>query len=153
MKTAADVMQTSIVTVAPHDPLHVVQRLFYEEGIHGAPVIDELGQLQGIITSSDIMRAASETHDLPGDESSYNSDDLDLPFGWGSTPDQFRERLNDASVSNFMTHEVVCVAPETPVRTIARTLREQRIHRVLVTEQDKLCGLVSTFDLMALLEG
>ena len=30
MKTAADVMQTSIVTVAPHDPLHVVQRLFYE---------------------------------------------------------------------------------------------------------------------------
>ncbi len=152
MKTAADIMQTSIVTVAPHDPLHVVQRLFYEEGIHGAPVIDELGQLQGIITSTDIMRAAAEVYDEPGDEAGYTSDDLDLPFGWSLTPDQFRVRLGDNSVSNFMTQEVVCVAPETPVRSIARTLRKQKVHRVLVTEQDKLCGLVSTFDLMALLE-
>ena len=152
MKTAADVMQTSIVTVAPHDPLHVVQRLFYEEGIHGSPVIDELGQLQGIITSTDIMRAAAEAHDLPGDEAGYSSDDLDRSFDWGMTPDEFRERLDDASVSSFMTREVVCVAPETPVRTIARTLREQQVHRVLVTEEGKLCGLISAFDLMALLE-
>ena len=149
MKTAADVMQTSIVTVAPHDPLHVVQRLFYEEGIHGAPVIDELGQLQGIITSTDIMRAAAEAHDLPGDEAGYSSDDIDPSLGQGLTPDEFRERLDDARVSSFMTQEVVCVAPETPVRTIARTLREQQVHRALVTEKGKLCGLISAFDLMS----
>ena len=115
-------------------------------------MIDELGQLQGIITSTDIMRAAAEVYDELGDEAGYTSDDLDLPFGWSLTPDQFRVRLGDNSVSNFMTQEVVCVAPETPVRSIARTLRKQKVHRVLVTEQDKLCGLVSTFDLMALLE-
>ena len=37
--TASDIMQTQVVTVAPTDPLSSVQRLFFEEEIHGAPVV------------------------------------------------------------------------------------------------------------------
>ena len=44
------------------------------------------------------------------------------------------------------------VRPDAPVPEVATTLREQRIHRVLVVEDGKLCGIVSTFDLIRLLE-
>lgn len=152
MKTAADVMQTSIVTVSPHDPLYTVQRLFYEEGIHGAPVIDEQGRLRGIISNTDILRAAVEARDLPTPESGYSSEDVDVPFGWGLTQEQFRERLNDVSVMDFMTEEIVQVAKDTPISEVARTLREQKVHRVLVADDGKLWGIVSALDLVALLE-
>ena len=44
------------------------------------------------------------------------------------------------------------VRPDTEVTQIARTLRENQIHRVLVVEGEVLCGIVSTFDLVSLLE-
>ena len=47
-KTAKDIMQSQVVTVSPDAPLHSTQRLFYEEGIHGAPVVDEQGRVASI---------------------------------------------------------------------------------------------------------
>lgn len=153
-KTARDVMQTQVLTVSPHDPLHTVQRLFYEEGIHGAPVVDEAGQLQGIITSTDILRAAAEAHDVEPEAPGYFSGDLDLAHGaWGMAPEDFRERLQDTVVADFMTDQVVQVAPDTPIPQLARMLRENQVHRVLVVDRDRLCGIVSAFDLVGLLEG
>lgn len=151
-KTAADVMQTAILSVSPDDPLHMVQRLFYEEGIHGAPVIDDQGRLRGIITSTDILRAATEAHDEEEREGA-SIEDLDPSYGaWGMTPEAFAERLRDTVVSDFMTEQVVQVTPDTKVSDVARSLRENQVHRVLVVERDKLCGLVSALDLVALLE-
>jgi CBS domain-containing protein len=153
-RTARDVMQTQVLTVSPHDPLHTVQRLFYEEGIHGAPVVDDLGQLQGIITSTDILRAAIEAHDVEPAAPAYFSGDLDLAHGvWGMAPEDFRERLQDVTVADFMTEHVVQVSPDTPIPVVARALREHQVHRVLVVERDRLCGIVSALDLVALLEG
>ena len=145
-KTAADLMQTSIVTVTPDDPLHIVQRLLYEEGIHGAPVVDELGTLRGIITSTDILRAASEAHDS---EPVYFTQEPEP--GWGMGPEDFKERLQGTLVADFMTEEPIQVFPPTPVGQIAKTLLAHRVHRVLVVERGKLCGIVSAFDLVALL--
>ena len=56
--TAADVMQTHLITVSPSDPLDAVRRLFYEEEIHGAPVVDEDGRVQGMITSMEATALA-----------------------------------------------------------------------------------------------
>lgn len=151
-QTAKDVMQTQVLTVSPHDPLHTVQRLFYEEGIHGAPVVDEAGALQGIITSTDILRAAAEARDVEPSQPTYFSDDLDFSHGaWGMAPEDFKERLEDSVVADFMTEQVIRVEPQTPVREVARVLRENEVHRVLVVERDQLRGIVSAFDLIGLL--
>ena len=152
-KTAKDIMQTQVVTLSPNDRLHIVQRLFYEEGIHGAPVVDEQGRVMGIITSTDILRAAAEADQVDATEPSYFRDDQDLSlFSWRNMPEDFKERLQDVVVSDFMTEGVVQVAPETPVRDVARTLRENKIHRLLVVDGGALCGIVSTYDLVSLLE-
>ena len=147
-KTAADLMQTSIVTVTPDDPLHIVQRLLHEEGIHGAPVVDEQGKLRGIITSTDILRGASEAHD---GEPVYFAQEPEPVPGWGMGPEDFKERLQGTSVADLMTEELIQVSPSTPVGQIAKTLLAHRVHRALVVERGKLCGIVSAFDLIALL--
>ena len=40
--------------MSPHDPLHVVRRLFHEESIHGAPVVANDGKLCGIVSTFDL---------------------------------------------------------------------------------------------------
>ena len=51
-----------------------------------------------------------------------------------------------------MTRGGITVAPETPIPEVAATLRKHRIHRVFVVDGEQLCGIISTFDLVALLE-
>lgn len=152
-KTARDVMQTQVVSVSPDDPLHVVQRLFYEESIHGAPVVDDEGRVLGMITSTDMLRAAADDHDVAPSELVAFREDLDLSHGaWGMAPDDFKERLRDAQVGDHMTEGIVQVTGSTPVGNVARTMRENQVHRVLVIDDGKLCGIVSAFDLIGLLE-
>jgi CBS domain-containing protein len=55
-------------------------------------------------------------------------------------------------VSDYMTEDYVAVSPDTPVRDVARSMRENQIHRVLVLDDGSLCGIVSTFDLVGLIE-
>jgi CBS domain-containing protein len=51
-----------------------------------------------------------------------------------------------------MTEDVACVSTDAPVPEIARTMRQNRIHRVLVIEEGVLRGIISTSDMVALLE-
>jgi CBS domain-containing protein len=51
-----------------------------------------------------------------------------------------------------MSDGAVTVEPKASVAEVARTFREHRVHRVLVAEQGVLRGLISTLDLVALLE-
>ena len=149
--TAADVMQSQVITVSPVDPLHTVQRLFFEEEIHGAPVVDEEGRVLGMITSMDLIRAATEEHDGGGVD--FSSAFEDLGMGWGNASDEFQSRLGEARVTDAMSENVVSVAPRTTVSEVARLLRENKIHRVLVVDKKTLLGIISSFDLIQLLEG
>ncbi len=153
LETARDVMQTHVVALSPDDPMHVAHRLFYEEGIHGAPVIDDSGAVLGMLSSTDILRALTEAKEVsPVDPITYKND-LDASHdAWGIAPEDFKQRVRDAIVSDYMTEGLVHVAPEMPISALARTMRENQIHRVLVLEDGNVRGIVSTFDLVQLLE-
>ena len=150
--TAADVMQTQVITVSPVDPLHMVQRLFFEEEIHGAPVVDEEGRVRGMITIMDLIRAATEENDASGVDFVHVFEDIGVGGGWASTSENFQSRLSETLVEDAMTENVVAVGPETSVADVARVLRENKIHRVLVVNKDTLLGIISSFDLIRLLE-
>src|SRR3990172_9329107 len=151
--TARDIMQTRVVTVSPDAPLRAVQSVFVEEGIHGAPVVDDEGSVVGVVTSMDLLRAASGEADASPAAPTYSRYDLALHgFDWDRAPADLRERLPDSVAADVMTSEILAVAPETPVSGIARILRENAVHRVLVVEDGELCGIVSAMDLIALLE-
>ena len=150
--TASDIMQTQVVTVSPSDPLHTVQRLFFEEEVHGAPVVDETSRVRGMISSMDLIRAVME-----GSDSSTGVDFTDAfeQLGrppWDAASDEFQDRLGEAVVADAMTESIVTVDPTTPIPEVALLLRQNRIHRVLVVKGDNLLGIISSFDLIRLLE-
>jgi CBS domain-containing protein len=151
--TAADVMQTQVITVSPVDPLHMVQRLFFEEEIHGAPVVDEEGRVRGMITIMDLIRTATEANESNGVDFIQVFEDIGVGGGWANASENFQGRLSETVVEDAMTENVVAVAPDTSVSDVARVLRENKIHRVLVVNKEALLGIISSFDLIRLLEG
>jgi CBS domain-containing protein len=51
---------------------------------------------------------------------------------------------------DVMTKTLVTVAPDQPVAAVAKTLAARGIHRVLVVEGGRLCGVVSSLDVVRL---
>jgi CBS domain-containing protein len=153
MALARDVMQTQVVTVEPELPLVDVHRLFVEEEITGAPVVDDEGRLLGVISSTDLLRAVEEEHESASSEPHYFREWLEFSGpDWARAPQDFQDRLASLTVADAMTRGGIHVPPETPVAEVAGLMRRHRIHRVLVVEKDLLVGILTTFDLVGLLE-
>lgn len=151
--TARDVMTRSVVSVGPDTPLLDVYRLFVGEQIHGAPVVDDEELLIGVVSSSDLLRAADEERDTAISSSDYLRDLVEFSGpDWGKGLSDFQNRLAALTVADVMTPTAVTVRPDTPVAEVARILRQHRVHRVWVEDEGRVCGVVSTFDLLPLVE-
>lgn len=150
---ARDLMQSHVLTVSPETPLLDVHRLFVEEEINGAPVVGDDGNVVGVITSRDLLRAVEEEHESAASAPVYFREFLEFSGpDWGSPPQDLQDRLSQVTVADAMTPEIVSVDVEAPIAEVARTLRRQHVHRVLVVEDGRLAGILSTYDLIALLE-
>jgi CBS domain-containing protein len=151
---ARDVMQTSVMSVEPNTPLVQVARLFLEEEIHGAPVVDETERLLGVVSVTDLLRAVGEEHESAGSSAVYFRDVLEFSGpDWTSAPQDFQDRLAQVSVGDVMQSGVVTVTEDTTVPEIAKLMRAQRIHRVIVVRgEGRVVGLITALDLIGLLE-
>jgi CBS domain-containing protein len=133
---ARDVMGPTPVTVTQDTPLLEVLHLMVVAEIGGVAVIGDGGAVVGVIAASDVLRVVDQVFDGEID------DGPDGDQGESLTP--FRAR-------DVMTPEPVWVGPDTPTTEVARLMRERGIHRVLVGVGGRLDGIVTTFDLIALL--
>jgi CBS domain-containing protein len=151
--TASDIMQTQVVTISPDDPLANVRRVFVEEGISGAPVVDDQQRVLGVISMTDLLRAANEGDESEAPTTYYDDEGVEY---YNRSVDElaelFDQRFRERPVSDFMSNGAVTVEPKASVAEVARTFRENRVHRVLVADQGILRGLISALDLVALLE-
>ena len=51
-----EVMNETVYAVRPHDPLFLAVRLMVEQRIHRVIVVNDDGQLHGVVTSMDVLR-------------------------------------------------------------------------------------------------
>ena len=118
-------MQRDVITIAPETPLLDVYRMFVEEEIHGAPVVDEAGAVRGVVSTLDLLRFGNEE------------------------PYVARDSTGQLTADDAATRELVTVGPDASVEEVARTMLAQHVHRVLVVDRDReLLGVISTFDLL-----
>jgi CBS domain-containing protein len=150
---ARDLMETEVVTVSPDEPVGAIQRLFFEEEIHGAPVVDDEERVIGIVSVTDLLRAATEARDTEFPTPSYLRGLFEASESeWGRFLDDFEVRTEGLVAQDVMTEGAITIDVDAEVPEIARTLREGRIHRLVVTEGGRMRGILTTFDLLALLE-
>jgi CBS domain-containing protein len=75
------------------------------------------------------------------------------PVGIVSATDLVPELKAESPVSTIMTEKVYTVPQYDDVSVAARIMRNHGIHRLVVTHEQQVVGVVSAFDLLALVEG
>ena len=73
-------------------------------------------------------------------------------LGIVTTADLARRLEDNEPIRHVMSDLVVTIPATEPVSEAAKKMRERRIHHLLVTDGGKAVGIVSTFDLLRLVE-
>ncbi|OGI05055.1 MAG: hypothetical protein A2287_04245 [Candidatus Melainabacteria bacterium RIFOXYA12_FULL_32_12] len=135
-----DIMSTDLITVREDTAIRDLIKIFADKGVLGVPVIDKEGYVTGVVSSIDILKNES-SH-------TFYLDPLMRNFEMSLLEDV---KFFDQPVSNIMSRDVYSIGPNESIARMARIMYDKKIHRLLVTEYNKLVGLVTTFDLLKLL--
>jgi CBS domain-containing protein len=143
---ARDIMRTQVISVRSDMDTKELARLFLEEGITGAPVVDKNDDLVGVISQTDLVYYNMTR----GDELVMESDFYQNARMEGRhVPTGFQiEDTNTAQVSEVMTPVVHSVSERAGVGSIARLMSRHRIHRVVVRRGRKVVGIISALDVL-----
>jgi CBS domain-containing protein len=140
-----DVMETDWPTLGPESTVEEAIKLFAEERVSGAPVIED-GRLVGIITEGDLIFQDADVK-APGF--------LDILGGivpLGDTDEYRREALKSAgvTVSEVMSDDPVTVAPEATLAETATIMADRRKKILPVVEGGQLVGVITRMDILTL---
>lgn len=138
---AKDIMRRKVVTVERWLGLSELAKLFEENGITGAPVVDERGSIIGVVSQTDLVRVRREAS---AGVALYHKE-LDEPL---SALGIHFEEADSGRVESIMTPGAISFDEEAPVEALAEAMLERHIHRVLITRGDRLAGIVTTMDLL-----
>jgi CBS domain-containing protein len=133
-------MRKKVVAVESWLTLPELSKLFLEKGISGAPVVDEVGAILGVVSQTDLVRTRREA---PAGVPSYHTE-----FDDARSAGLHIEELDRTRVEQIMTPGAISLDEMTPVEKVAKVMIDSHIHRVLITKGDKLAGIVTTMDMM-----
>jgi len=138
---AIDVMVRDVVTVRPDTEVAEAIKLLTEHDVSALPVLDQAGDLVGILSEADLIRRAeigTETHRPWWSEAMTGASTLAEEFA----------KSHGKKVGEVMTYGVISVTEETPLAEIAARFERRRIKRVPVVKDGKLVGIVSRSNLI-----
>jgi CBS domain-containing protein len=75
------------------------------------------------------------------------------PIGVVSASDIIDVEKAGMPISNIMTDKVYTVPAYDEISVAARIMRNHKIHHLMVTDEKELIGIISSFDLLKLIEG
>ncbi|PSF10617.1 histidine kinase [Marinobacter fuscus] len=145
---AHEIMTPTIKAVPHHWTMDRLARFLTDNEITGSPVTDDNGDIIGIVTLKDITEFrwnANDTNDQPAlsDEDRAAARHLRrvLFEEMGKVPVEVRD---------IMTPIVLSVDEQTPVRDIADIMMQEHLHRIFVTRDSKITGIITTYDMLKL---
>lgn len=166
-----DIMTTDVITVTPEMTLRAAMELFSRHHISGAPVMSG-SRVVGVISATDIVAFATTPPEMPSDmggppdegvewedEDGWEGASSSSRFfseAWTEVEDEGAEDhlqldvdiLDRYTVSEAMTWGVYSLPPAADVVAAAECMRSADVHRMLVMQDGKLLGIVSTMDLV-----
>jgi CBS domain-containing protein len=147
--SAKDLMTADVQTVDASWPIDRVAQFLTDHGISGAPVVKD-DQLVGVISLTDIARhngtAGEPASDRPASfyrselEAEYAEEDLEnlqISEGGGTT-----------TAEHVMTPQVYDVNEHTSVQQVAQVMHRGGIHRVFVTTDGEVRGVITALDML-----
>lgn len=144
MLKAKDIMATELTTVAPTTPVIEAARILLEKRINGLPVLDDAGQLVGIICQSDLV-AQQKRFPIP---SVFNLLDGLIPISSPKALEKEMQKIAASRVSEAMSTHPATVSPQTSLEEIATLMVSKGFHTLPVVEGGKLVGIIGKEDVL-----
>ena len=164
-----DIMTREVLTVSPDLSLRRAVELLVRHHLGGAPVTRG-GNLVGVLSGFDILEIQTSPPPHPAERNggepvdlldpAPEEDDGGASFFWSYSKDEavdLAERLemtdpeepdvlDENTVDAAMTREVLSLPASATVQEGAAFMTRHEIHRVLVEEEGRLVGIVTTSD-------
>ncbi|RLC06905.1 MAG: hypothetical protein DRI57_26505 [Deltaproteobacteria bacterium] len=139
-----DIMTKDPITVSSEAEIIHVAKLLLEKHINGVPVVDETGEIVGIVCQSDLIAQQKELP-IP---SFFTFLDGFIPLTSMKQFEQEVQRVAATKVSDIMTPDPVTVSPDTPLETVATLMVERNFHTIPVEYEERLVGIVGKEDVL-----
>jgi len=145
-----EIMTTKVITLRIDSTIRDAVEIFGKNKIGGAPIINENGELVGMITDSDIFKLL---------RTKYKEFNIVFPTIQGAPIDykginRYHEVLKafaevaNTTVALIMRHEVVSMAPDDLVEEAIPMMVDKRINRIPVILRSKVVGIFSRGDII-----
>jgi CBS domain-containing protein len=151
--TARDIMNQDVLSVGMDWSVDQLADFLIENSISGAPVISEDGKLAGVVSLTDIVRYRSmpATDNKESDTHEYYIHTSELNYSNEEIESFHLDAESLISVRDIMTPRIFTVSEKTKIRDIADVMIRGNIHRVLVTRDETLTGIITTMDLLRII--
>jgi len=147
MLKVKDIMTRDVKTVSPETEITLAAKLLLSERINGVPVINETGELVGILCQSDLI-AQQKSIPIP---SLFTLLDGYIPLTLLNRLDKEVEKIAATTVKNAMTPDPITVDSDTDIEKVAFLMVEKSYHTLPVVDSGILVGIVGKEDVLRIL--
>jgi len=150
----SSIMQREVLSVGEDWSLNHLSGFLSDKQISGAPVTSEKGDLVGVVSLTDIVRHNSmpENH---SQEQHYTHEyylhSLELQVAQEEATAYHVEEESKTRVKDIMTPMIFQVRENASIEEAADTMIKGRIHRLFVTGDKGLVGVVTALDMLKML--
>jgi CBS domain-containing protein len=143
--TAKEIMNKNVITIKKDASIKELSELLVNNKISGVPVLDENGNLAGIVSEGDIIVQNSDLH-FPRYFKLLDA------IIYLESLNKFKRSLQKhlaTKVEDIMTVKVKTAGEDTPINEIADIMLDSRVNRLPVMDKNnKLVGIITRADIV-----
>lgn len=144
MQTVADIMTREVVSVKGTTTVREMAGIFDKMGFGSLPLLDDQGNLSGIVSASDLIEQGRPLH-IPTVISLF---DWVIPLEGEQSLERDLKRITAQTAAELASKDVVTIAPDEPVSRAAELMSSHKLHTLPVVEGKKVVGMVSRIDII-----
>jgi CBS-domain-containing membrane protein len=144
MLTVADIMTRNVVSIKGTTTVREMAGIFDTMRLGTLPVVDDAGNLTGIVTASDLVEQDRPLH-MPTVISLF---DWIIPLEGEESLQRNLNMITAQTAAELASTDVVSVSPSESVSNAAEIMSNRKLHALPVVEGKKLVGMVSRIDII-----
>ena len=144
MITAKEIMTREVITVSQNTPIKDLADLFIKHKVNGFPVLDENGELTGIVTEKNLIEQNKNLH-IPTVIALF---DAVIYLESEKKFEEEMKRFNATQVKDICSDNVITVSANTDFNEIASLMAEKGVHSIPVVDGKKILGIIGKLDII-----
>lgn len=146
---ARQIMTSDLLTAYEGWTIHRLADFFINRQISAAPVIASDHELVGVVSLGDVCRFQQLNDSDKGVAlRNYYRDTCGQEINEELLRSWVKDADKNCTVHQIMSPEVITVDVDDNLDKVAKLLLDQHIHRVFVTEHNKIVGVISAMDVL-----